>query len=106
MSASHPMSCQSAPPSSSGRFTSQVKTAFAWLTQSDPAKAQAAASKAYEGDGQTSDGERRESTALARQFPDFASLTESEEFEGWCQALYQPLVQAPWQSLSAEEGRS
>lgn len=46
-----------------------VKTAFAWLAQSDPAKADAAAQKAYEGDGQTSDGERRESAALARQFP-------------------------------------
>lgn len=82
-----------------------VKTAFAWLAQNDPAKAQAAACKAYEGDGQTSDGERRESMALARQFPDFAALIESEEFEGWCEALYRPLFQAPWQSLSAEEAR-
>ncbi|MCY1179965.1 RecBCD enzyme subunit RecC [compost metagenome] len=83
-----------------------VKSAFAWLGQSDPQKARAAACKAYEGDGQTSEGERRESTALARQFPDFASLVESEEFEGWCEALYRPLFQAPWQSLSAEEARS
>jgi exodeoxyribonuclease V gamma subunit len=37
-----------------------VKTAFAWLAQTDPLKAEAAARKAYEGDGQTSEGERRE----------------------------------------------
>jgi exodeoxyribonuclease V gamma subunit len=79
-----------------------VKTAFAWLGQSDENKAQAAARKAYEGDGQTTDGERRESTALARQFPDFDALMESEEFVGWCEALYKPIFEAPWQSLSSE----
>ncbi len=80
-----------------------VKTAFAWLGQ--PAdKAEAAARKAYEGDGQTSDGERRESTALARQFPDFDALIDSEEFAGWCETLYKPIYDAPWQSLSGGEG--
>ncbi|SQG00519.1 exodeoxyribonuclease V subunit gamma [Paucimonas lemoignei] len=79
-----------------------VKTAFAWLGQTDTSKAEAAARKAYEGDGQTTDGERRESTALARQFPDFDALMESEEFVGWCEALYKPIVEAPWQSLSSE----
>ncbi|QJI27173.1 exodeoxyribonuclease V subunit gamma [Pseudomonas sp. ADAK18] len=80
-----------------------VKTAFAWLGQSDPVKAQVAASKAYEGDGQTTDGERRESPALTRQFPDFAALVASEDFEGWCETLYRPLITAPWRSLSSEE---
>ncbi|MDY7567907.1 exodeoxyribonuclease V subunit gamma [Pseudomonas sp. RTC3] len=80
-----------------------VKTAFAWLGQSDEAKAEAAACKAYEGDGQTTNGERRESTALARQFPDFAALIGSEEFVGWCDALYRPLFEASWQSLSTAE---
>ncbi|MFS2161422.1 exodeoxyribonuclease V subunit gamma [Pseudomonas sp. Pseusp122] len=80
-----------------------VKTAFAWLGQTDPAKAEAAACKAYEGDGVNSDGERRESTALARQFPDFAALIDSEEFQGWCETLYRPILNAPWQSLSGAE---
>lgn len=80
-----------------------VKTAFAWLGQ--PAdKAEAAARKAYEGDGQTTDGERRESTALARQFADFDALMDSEEFAGWCETLYKPIYDAPWQSLSGGEG--
>ena len=83
-----------------------VKTAFAWLTQSDPLKAQDAARKAYDGDGVNSEGERRESAALARQFADYNALIASEEFEGWCDALYRPLLEAPWRSLAAEEARS
>jgi exodeoxyribonuclease V gamma subunit len=79
-----------------------VKTAFAWLGQTDEAKAEASARKAYEGDGQTTDGERRESAALARQFPDFNALLDSEEFVGWCDALYRPIFEAPWQSLAGE----
>ena len=82
-----------------------VKTAFAWLAQTDLAKAEAAAQKAYEGDGQTSDGERRESAALARQFPDYAALMAAEEFEEWCDALYRPLFDAPWRSLNSEASR-
>ena len=80
-----------------------VKTAFAWLAQSDPDKALAAAIKQYEGDGRNSAGERSESTALARQFPDFAALSASEEFEGWCESLYRPMFDAPWQTLGNEE---
>ncbi|SEP00819.1 exodeoxyribonuclease V subunit gamma [Pseudomonas sp. NFACC39-1] len=80
-----------------------VKTAFAWLGQSDPAKADAAARKAYEGDGQNSEGERRESPALARQFADFDALTADETFSDWCDALYRPLLDAPWRSLAGEE---
>ena len=80
-----------------------VKTAFAWLGQSDPAKADAAARKAYEGDGQNSEGERRESPALARQFADFDALTADETFSDWCDALYRPLLEAPWRSLAGEE---
>ena len=80
-----------------------VKTAFAWLGQTDPLKADAAARKAYEGDGQTSEGERRESPALARQFPDYNALLADETFDGWCEALYRPLLVAPWRSLIGEE---
>ena len=80
-----------------------VKTAFAWLGQTDPLKADAAARKAYEGDGQTSEGERRESPALARQFPDYNALLADETFDGWCEALYRPLLVAPWRSLTGEE---
>jgi exodeoxyribonuclease V gamma subunit len=82
-----------------------VKTAFAWLGQTDPVKAEAAARKAYEGDGQTTDGERRESPALARQFADYDALVADETFPQWCDALYRPLLEAPWRSLSSEESR-
>ncbi|MCF4994276.1 exodeoxyribonuclease V subunit gamma [Pseudomonas syringae] len=83
-----------------------VKTAFAWLSQSDPHKADAVARKAYEGDGQTSDGERRENPALSRQFPDYDALLADETFNGWCDALYRPLFEAPWRSLNSESPRS
>jgi exodeoxyribonuclease V gamma subunit len=83
-----------------------VKTAFAWLGQTDPVKAEAAARKAYEGDGLTTDGERRESVALARQFTDYDALTADETFPDWCDALYRPLLEASWRSMSSEEPRS
>jgi exodeoxyribonuclease V gamma subunit len=82
-----------------------VKTAFAWLGQAEPVKAEAAARKAYEGDGLTTDGERRESVALARQFADFDALVADETFVDWCNALYKPLLDAPWRSMSSEEAR-
>jgi exodeoxyribonuclease V gamma subunit len=82
-----------------------VKTAFAWLGQTDPVKAEAAARKAYEGDGLTTEGERRESVALARQFADYDALIADETFVDWCNALYRPLIEAPWRSMSSEEPR-
>jgi len=82
-----------------------IKTAFAWLGQTDPLKAEASARKAYEGDGQTTDGERRESPALTRQFADFDALMNDETFPGWCNALYKPMLEAPWRSLTSEEAR-
>ncbi|BAP41779.1 exodeoxyribonuclease V, gamma subunit [Pseudomonas sp. StFLB209] len=79
-----------------------AKTAFAWLAQAgDDLKAEAAARKAYEGDGQNTNGERAESTALLRQYPDFAALQDSELFSGWCESLYKPLFDAPWQGEEA-----
>ncbi|MNR09116.1 RecBCD enzyme subunit RecC [compost metagenome] len=83
-----------------------VKTAFAWLGQTEPVKADTAARKAYEGDGLTTDGERRESVALARQFADYDALVADETFVDWCNALYRPLFEAPWRSMSSEEARS
>ncbi|WP_347906129.1 exodeoxyribonuclease V subunit gamma [Pseudomonas purpurea] len=83
-----------------------VKTAFAWLGQSDPGKAEAAARKAYEGDGQTTEGERRESPALTRQFTDYNALIADETFTDWCNELYRPLIEAEWRSLTGEEARS
>jgi exodeoxyribonuclease V gamma subunit len=80
-----------------------VKTAFAWLGEADEVKAEAAARKTYDGDGQNIAGEHAESTALARQFPMFDALLDSEEFVGWCESLYKPIFDAPWQSLSSEE---
>ena len=83
-----------------------VKTAFAWLAHTDPVKADAAARKAYEGDGQTSEGERRESPALMRQFVDYDALIADETFPDWCSALYKPMFEARWRSLASEEARS
>ncbi|MBD9443690.1 exodeoxyribonuclease V subunit gamma [Pseudomonas sp. PDM04] len=83
-----------------------VKTAFAWLGQTDPAKADAAARKAYEGDGLTTDGERRESPALARQFAGYDALIGDETFPDWCNALYKPIVDASWRSVTGEEAHS
>jgi len=80
-----------------------AKTAFAWLAQDDADKALAAAARAYEGDERNSFGERSESIALARQFRDFAALTADETFEGWCETLYRPLFNAPWQALGNPE---
>jgi exodeoxyribonuclease V gamma subunit len=83
-----------------------VKTAFAWLSQTDPVKADDAARKAYEGDGQTTDGERRESPALARQFADYDALIAANTFHHWCNTLYKPMLEAPWRSLNSEEARA
>ncbi|RON15716.1 exodeoxyribonuclease V subunit gamma [Pseudomonas brassicacearum] len=83
-----------------------VKTAFAWLGQTDPLKAEVAARKAYEGDGQTTDGERRENPALTRQFADYDALLADETFPDWCNALYKPMLEAPWRSLTSEGARS
>ncbi|MGB8971479.1 MAG: exodeoxyribonuclease V subunit gamma, partial [Pseudomonas capeferrum] len=80
-----------------------AKTAFAWLGQDDADKALAAAARAYEGDERNSFGERSESIALARQFRDFAALSADETFEGWCETLYRPLFNAPWQALGNPE---
>lgn len=80
-----------------------IKTAFAWLGQSDPDKATAAARKAYDGDGQNSEGERRQSPALARQFADYNALIADETFSGWAETLYRPLLSAPWRSALGEE---
>ena len=102
-----------------------VKTAFAWLGQTDSDKAQAAARKAYEGDGITFAGERAENVALARQFADFDALinnqagsvqsaehhnsanqaTPAPTFAACCDTLYRPLFEAPWQSVEAQEAR-
>lgn len=82
-----------------------VKTAFAWLAQTDPAKADAAARKTYEGDGLTTDGERRESPALVRQFATYDALLADETFPDWCNALYKPMFEAQWRSLASEETR-
>ncbi|PAU61588.1 exodeoxyribonuclease V subunit gamma [Pseudomonas sp. PICF141] len=83
-----------------------VKTAFAWLAQTDPVKADAAAHKTYEGDGQTTEGERSESPALTRQYADYDALIADETFPDWCNALYRPLFEAPWRSSTSEEARS
>lgn len=46
-----------------------VKTAFVWLGQNDPAVVRAAAQKTHEGDGQTSEGERRKALRCPGSIP-------------------------------------
>lgn len=81
------------------------RTAFAFLAGKDREAAFKAAQVAYEGSEFPGGGagERARDMALARQYPDFAALTADESFEGWVQALYQPLFSAPWTDLQAQE---
>ncbi len=81
------------------------RTAFAFLTGKDRDAGLKAAQVAYEGSAFVPGGagERARDMALARQFPDFAALTADESFEGWVQALYEPLFTAPWADLQTQE---
>ncbi|WP_028696158.1 exodeoxyribonuclease V subunit gamma [Pseudomonas cremoricolorata] len=81
------------------------RTAFAFLGAKDPDAALKAAQVAYEGSefAKGDAGERSRDMALARQYPDFAALCADESFEGWVQALYQPLFSAPWVDAQAQE---
>ena len=67
------------------------RTAFVWLS-SDDEKALNAAQTQYEGDDWNS-GEVDYDAYLARFFPDFSSLyqTEQDNFETWAERLYQPV---------------
>lgn len=67
------------------------RTAFAWLGQTDPARATHAARKIYEPAYQY-DGEIGTQAALARVYPDFASLSTGGDFATRCQQLYAPLL--------------
>lgn len=78
-----------------------VRTAFNWLQDGDESKAAAA----YQGDDFGRLGEVNSSPALARQYPDYAALTASGRFIHWCEILYRPLFEAPWQSLLSKEVR-
>lgn len=81
------------------------RAAFAFLAAKDRDAAFKAAQVAYEGSEfpGAGAGERARDMALARQYPDFAALSADETFEGWVQALYQPLFSAPWADLQAQE---
>ena len=71
------------------------ETAFAWLEAAadNEAKATSAAQAVYEG-GFKSTGEVEKSAALRRQYPDFASLSQSGEFPELSYQLYAPLLEA------------
>ncbi|NHI00528.1 exodeoxyribonuclease V subunit gamma [Oceanimonas sp. MB9] len=79
-----------------------MKTAMSRLEQKDDARAEPAARKAYEGDGYHSQGERAESGALARQFPDFDVLNADGCFAAWSEQLYRPLLEHGPQPLPQE----
>ncbi|KAF1070660.1 MAG: RecBCD enzyme subunit RecC [Pseudomonas citronellolis] len=67
------------------------KAAFAWLGAGEDAeRAAREAAKRYDG-GFNLSGEAGSSAALARVYPDFASLAASDEFGAWAEALYGPL---------------
>ena len=44
--------------------------------------------------------------ALCEAVKDYDALTADESFPGWCDALYRPLLQAPWRSLNSEDSRA
>ncbi|MFN3580847.1 MAG: exodeoxyribonuclease V subunit gamma [Pseudomonas sp.] len=69
------------------------KTALAWLDAEDEDKALAQARQCYDGNDYLR-GERLDSAALLRTYPDFASLSASGEFEAFASLLYQPLIRA------------
>ncbi|MDP5291126.1 exodeoxyribonuclease V subunit gamma [Oceanimonas sp. CHS3-5] len=79
-----------------------LKTAVSGLEQKDESKAEQAARKTYEGDGFHYAGERAESGALARQFPDFDALTIDGSFAAWSEQLYRPLLDHGPRPLSQE----
>jgi exodeoxyribonuclease V gamma subunit len=80
------------------------RTAFAFLNGKDPDSGLKAAQVTYDGsDFNAAAGERMRDLSLARQYPDFAALTQDETFEGWVATLYQPMVDAPWADLQAQE---
>jgi len=68
-----------------------VETAFAFLQEADESKQWDKARACYEGSSYAL-GERDKNVALQRSYPDFASLIADEEFAGWAEALYRPLV--------------
>lgn len=70
-----------------------VDTAFAYLLEADEEKGLDKARICYEGSSYAL-GERDKSVALQRTYPDFASLIAGEEFVGWAEALYRPLLNA------------
>ncbi len=70
-----------------------LKTAMSALEQKDPAKAELAASKTYNGDDFHYAGERAESGILARQFPDFDALQADGRFIRISEQLYRPLLE-------------
>ncbi|GAA3720925.1 exodeoxyribonuclease V subunit gamma [Oceanisphaera sediminis] len=80
-----------------------LKTAMAWLEQEDEDKALAAARRSYDGDDFNYAGERSESGALARQFPEFDALVADDTFFDWCTQLYAPLKHLGPQRLTQED---
>ncbi|WP_148716007.1 exodeoxyribonuclease V subunit gamma [Chitinolyticbacter meiyuanensis] len=84
-----------------------MQTALRWLEEDRKARdkgkevagAWDAAGKIYDGDD-FSAGEVAKSAALARQYPDFAALTQDGEFGRWATQLYQPLLDASPQVLA------
>lgn len=86
-----------------------AETAFALLTEKKPEQQLFKAASCYDGSSFLT-GEVSKSVALQRSYPDFASLLANEEFQGWAEALYLPLVDgmdAGWITLSAAgEGKA
>ncbi|MCY1282106.1 RecBCD enzyme subunit RecC [compost metagenome] len=79
------------------------KAAFAWLAAGEDAdRASREAAKRYDG-GFNLSGEAGASQALARVYPDFATLSASGEFATWAEALYGPLYHLLTRQDDAED---
>ena len=70
-----------------------METACAFLLEPVSEQQLAKARACYEG-SQYTKGERDKSVALQRSYPDFADMLVDEEFAGWAESLYQPLLDA------------
>ncbi|MNZ54157.1 RecBCD enzyme subunit RecC [compost metagenome] len=79
------------------------KAAFGWLSAGeDEQRKLGEAAKRYDG-GFNLSGEAGSSPALARVYPDFATLNASGEFATWAEALYGPLYNLLTRQDDAED---
>lgn len=72
-----------------------IKSAFSWLSKQ---KNIVEAQKTYEG-SDFSQGECQQHAVLMRQYPTFDQLNQQGQFEYWAEKLYQPIIEAEWETI-------